>query len=178
MSNRISQSGKVLLTLALLSIFRGMAAAEPAADKPNPKTDALDAIRALAGTWTPVAPPEAGKKSGSVVFRVVSGDSAVIETMFPGTDEEMINMYTLDGDSVMLTHYCAMGNQPHMRLTSSEKGVLKFEFVDGGNLKSRAEAHMDSVELTVNGDRLTEKWSSYRGDKVTGYHTFEFKRQK
>ena len=70
-----------------------------------------------------------------------------------------------------------MGNQPRMRLTSSQDGVLKFEFVDGGNLKSRDEAHMDSLEITVKGDQMKQDWSMYQDGKVTGHHTFELKRQ-
>ena len=28
--------------------------------------------------------------------------------------EDMISMFNLDGDRVVLTHYCAAGNQPRM----------------------------------------------------------------
>jgi hypothetical protein len=37
---------------------------------------------------------------------------------------------------------------------------------------------MDSVEITIKGDRLTQDWAMYQDGKVTGHHTFEFKRQK
>ena len=45
------------------------------------------------------------------------------------------------------------------------------------NLKSRDEAHMDSLVITVNGDHMTQDWSMYADGKVSGHHTFEFKRQ-
>jgi hypothetical protein len=148
------------------------------AQAPMPaKLTPIEQLRALTGTWVAVTPPEKGQKPMTVVFKPTSGGSAVMESMFPGSNEEMINMFTEDGQNVLMTHYCRMGNQPRMRLASSDNGVLRFEFVDGGNLKSRNDAHMDSVELTIQGDRLTEKWGMYQDGKNTGYHTFEFKRQ-
>ena len=113
----------------------------------------------------------------TVVFKSTSGDSAVIETMFPGSNHEMINMYHEDGDAVVLTHYCMLGNQPHMKLMSNDNGVLKFEFAGATNLKSQQEPHMGSVELTIKGDRLSEKWGFYKDGKLEKYETFEFKRQ-
>jgi hypothetical protein len=154
------------------SEFRMQAQAQAA-----PKLTPIEQLRALTGTWVAVAPPEKGQKPMTVVFKPTSGGSAVMESMFPGSNEEMINMFTEDGQSVLMTHYCRMGNQPRMRLASADNGVLRFEFLDGGNLKSRNDAHMDSVEMTIQGDLLTEKWGMYQDGKNTGYHTFEFKRQ-
>ena len=37
---------------------------------------------------------------------------------------------------------------------------------------------MDSVEITIKDGVLVEKWAMYKDGKVTGTHTFEFKRQK
>ncbi len=144
--------------------------------KPNEKASPLDTIRALAGTWVAVE-TEADKPPATIVFKSTSADSAVMETMFPGSDHEMINLYTLDGDVLTLTHYCSMGNQPRMRLAPSDDGALHFDYADAGNLKSRAEPHMDSVQITIQGDRLTEKWAMYRDGKITGYHSFELKRK-
>ena len=43
----------------------------------------------------------------SIEFRVTSAGSVVQETMFPGSDHEMVNMYSVDGDKLLMTHYCA-----------------------------------------------------------------------
>jgi hypothetical protein len=153
------------------SIARG---AEPA--NADVKNAGFEAIRALTGTWVATKPAE-GQKPMTLVFRPTAGGSAIIETMFPGSEREMTNLYTVDDKGVVLTHYCMVGNQPRLRLTSVEKGVLKFEFIDAGNLKSRDEAHMDSLEMTVKGDQMTQRWSMYQDGKVTGDHSFEFKRQ-
>ena len=145
--------------------------------QPARQLSPIDQLRALSGTWVAVAPPEKGQKPAMVVFKPTAGGSAVMETMFPGSDREMVNLFTPDANGLTMTHFCSMGNQPRMRLASADNGVLRFEFLDAGNLKSRNDPHMDSVELAIQGDRLTEKWAMYQDGKISGYHTFEFKRQ-
>src|SRR5258706_5409937 len=81
-----------------------------AASKPNP----IDQIRALSGTWVATAAPENGQNPMSLVFKPTACGSAMMESMFPGTDEEMVNMFTEDGRGLLMTHYCRMGNQPRM----------------------------------------------------------------
>jgi hypothetical protein len=71
-----------------------------------------------------------------------------------------------------------MGNQPTMALKSNNNGAMDFEFKSGGNMKSRDEAHMDAMTLTVAGDKLTEKWSFYQDGKVTSHETFHFTREQ
>src|ERR1051325_5418396 len=66
----------------------------------------LDTLKSLAGTWEMTTPD--GKKLVTE-FQVTANGSAVREIMFPGAgDHEMTNMYSLDGDSMLVTHYCAM----------------------------------------------------------------------
>ena len=140
----------------------------------DPKAAAsLEKLKGLTGTWTST---EQG--GPTMVFRPTSNGTAVIETMMPGSAEEMINMFTADGDTNVMTHYCAMGNQPRMKLTSTDGSAMKFEFVDGGNIKSRNDMHMDGVTFTLDGDKLTEDWSSYADGKVLDHKVFELHRQK
>lgn len=171
----IPRISAILFAFALCVSFT---TADESAKKAQPKGDQLKAICALEGTWVQLkpAPPE-GQRPPTLVFRPTAGGSAVMETMSPGSDHEMLNVYTEDDKGVLLTHYCLMGNQPRMRLTSIKDGVLTFEYVDAGNLKSRDEAHMDGLVITVKGDQMTQDWSMYADGKVTGHHTFELKRQ-
>jgi hypothetical protein len=145
----------------------------------DPKAQAaLDKVKGLTGTWTSTAPAPEGQKPLTLVFRPTAAGSAVIETMFPGTNHEMVNLYTADGQTILLTHYCAQGVQPRMRLNSNpDAKAMKFEFVDGGNIKSRNDPHMDAVTLTIDGDKLTEDWAFYADGKVVDHKVFEFKRQ-
>jgi len=136
----------------------------------------LDAIKKLAGTWVSDEKGMDGKPM-TLEFKVTAAGSAVQETMFPGANHEMVNFYHMDGDRLLVTHYCAMGIQPRMALTSADKGVLKFEFVDCTNLKSRDSAHMDSLQMTLDGDKLVEKWTSFANGKATESVEFALKRK-
>jgi hypothetical protein len=170
----------VSLALAVFTaaVLTGSFAGADDAEKHKLQTPppALDKLKALEGTWamTPAKPDE---KPMTVIFHPTAAGSAVVETMFPGGDHEMINVFTADGDAVVMTHYCAMGSQPRMKAADAKGNVLKFEFVDAGNIKSRDEAHMDAVTLTIDGDKLTEDWSFYQDGKVMEHKVFEFHRQ-
>jgi len=137
----------------------------------------LDRIKALTGTWVGKASEKMGGQQFTINFRPTAAGSAVAETMFPGSNHEMLNVYHGDGSTLMLTHYCAMGVQPRMRLASAEGNRLRFEFVDGANIKSRNDAHMDSLELTVDGNKLTENWSYFKDGKIIENAVFELTRQ-
>jgi hypothetical protein len=168
---------RIKLIIVALALCVALSFADESAKK-QPKGDQLKAICALEGTWVQLKPtPPEGQKPVTLVFKPTAGGSAVMETMGSGSDHEMLNVYTEDERGVLLTHYCVMGNQPRMRLTSVNDGVLTFEYVDGGNLKSRDEAHMDSLTITVKGDTMTQDWAMYADGKVTGHHVFELKRQ-
>ena len=80
------------------------------------KNAGLDRLKKLAGTW--VEADDKGQPTDTIVsvFKVTSNGSAVQETIFPGSDHEMVTVYYIDGPDLVLTHYCALGNQPHLKL--------------------------------------------------------------
>src|SRR5262245_17460834 len=62
----------------------------------------------LPGTW------EARNSAGAIVvesYRVVSNDSALVETFTGSSGRETVTVYHPDRDGLMLTHYCGQGNQ-------------------------------------------------------------------
>jgi hypothetical protein len=91
---------------------------------------AFDKLKALEGTWDASMIKPDGERT-KVVYHVTGSGSVVMETMFAGTDHEMITMYTVDGDSVQATHYCAAGNQPLLRMNAEKSTAsdLVFDFV-------------------------------------------------
>ena len=83
-------------------------------------------IKSLAGTWVPA---DESEMKTNVIYRVTAGGSTVEETLFPGRPDEMVTMYHMDGDSLVLTHYCAAQNQPRMRaLSSADPNEIRFAF--------------------------------------------------
>ncbi len=159
--------------LLLLAVALGTPLAFAGPDE-APKPSRLDAIKALAGDWATT--PEEGAPAMTVSYRVTAAGSAVMETLFAGSPKEMITMYTMDGDDLVLTHYCAMGNQPHMKAAPSKDAmVLHFDWASGGNMKSRDEMHMDSLSMTFkDATHLRHDWTMWKDGKVVKTVTLEF----
>jgi hypothetical protein len=77
-----------------------------------------------------------------------------------GHSEDMISMIHMDGDRLLLTHYCEAGNQPRMSATASPDGkTITFNFLDATNLSSPDAGHMNRVIFTfVDANHHTEDW--------------------
>jgi len=152
-----------------------------AEEKKSPAAAPFERLKALAGTWTgKVRQAGAAEETiATVTWRVTSGGSAVMETIDPGSPHEMVTLYHLDGDQLLLTHYCAAGNQPTMRAAkSADPRTLTFEFVRGTNMKP-PDLHMRSVRITfVDEARTDTEWTSWKGGKPVGTMRFELSRQR
>src|SRR6267142_369137 len=118
--------------LALL-VFALAADADDKHDhKAGAKNAALERHKLLEGAW--VAADKDGKPTEQVVsvFKVTAAGTTVHETIFPGTGHEMVSMYHPDGKDLIMTHYCALGNQPRMKLDpKSPKDEFRFKFAGG-----------------------------------------------
>ena len=183
-----SQRVHVLANGIGLAVLLGLLAGAPALAEVTAE-GAFDRLKELGGTWKGVpegegAEAEAEAKTvGEVVheFRVSANESVVMETMGPGTEYEMINMYHLDGDELVLTHYCSSGNQPVMRLDleASSEDVLVFDFAGGTNLDPATDHYIHSAKLSFGeDDRLESAWTSYGEGKKAGGMTFHLARAK
>jgi len=123
------------------------------------QTDAQKAYRILQtmpGTWEGTAEG----KPLQVTFKETAGGSAILsEILGP---EDMITMFHFDGpDRLLMTHYCAAGNQPRLRASLSPDGkVLTFDFVDATNLASPDAGHMQRVVFTLlDANHHVEEWT-------------------
>ena len=153
MTKRFWVGGLVLLAVATVG-RGGDKAGEKAGSQP-----ALERMKKLAGTW--VAVGEDGKPTEQVVsvIKVTAAGSAVHETLFPGQPHEMVSVYTRDGDDQMMTHYCALGNQPRMKADpNSPPNQIHFRFAGGSNLDPAKDMHMHEGTITFVDDDHIE-WS-------------------
>jgi hypothetical protein len=85
-------------------------------------------------------------------------------------------MIHLDGDRLLLTHYCVARNQPRLVATQmSEDGrTITFEFLDGTNLASRDRGHMDKVVYTFPDDtHYTSRWTWYQNGQESWMEQIE-----
>jgi len=141
---------KIWLLLFTISLCLPMVAL---ADSPT----GMDQIKALTGEWDGT---NSEGKPLHLSFKLVSGGTAVMETMQAGP-EDMVTMYYPDGNSVMMTHYCMAQNQPRMKASASaDAKTMSFQFVDATNLASANAGHMHHLVLSFPDDKhLSEQWT-------------------
>jgi hypothetical protein len=122
-------------------------------------TPAFDQLKSLAGQWEGTTPD--GKKV-QVSYELISNGSVLMERLHPGNEPDMITMYSLDGDRILVTHYCSMGNQPTMQTAASlaANGKLDFTFLRLAGAKSPDEGHMAALTVSMpDKNHLVQTWT-------------------
>ena len=174
MTKACSLTGVAVLALTMV------AATE---EKPGTKAQeppGLARLKAMSGEWTAVPTDEKEGHSGRMTYKVTAGGSAVAETIFPGSDHEMLSVYHAEGGDLVMTHYCMLGNQPKMR---AERGgdpkKLVFKCVPGGSVKCATEEHMHQCTMTfIDDDHVKTEWVLFKEGKEAGKHGFKLERKK
>jgi hypothetical protein len=152
---------------------------------------AFTKLKTLVGTWKSKPSEEqkaqAKKEHGenlpdevAVTFKLTGAGSALVETQFPGMPHEMVSVYHLDGKELRMTHYCAAGNQPRVKLdrAKSTPDQLVFVFDGGTNLDPEKDMHIHGVNITFEKDgAVTSAWEGYAGGKKAGTTTFNMTRK-
>lgn len=134
----------------------------------------FDKLKSLAGTWE-------GKTTGGqmaeVSFRVTGNGSAMMSEI--KSEDDMITMFHLDGNRLLMTHYCGAGNQPRMQGTVSPDGkTFAFDFLDATNLAGPQAGHMHRAVFTiVDADHHTEEWT-WTADGKDNKELFALQRKK
>jgi hypothetical protein len=146
------KSLRLIVSLVLLSLS-APAFAQSGAQK------SFDKLKTLAGSWEGAM--DGGSLKGQVTMRVTSmGNTLMHEMKSTERPDDPISMFTLDGDRLLMTHYCDAGNQPHMLGTVSADGkTIAFDFLNATNLLSSQEGHMQHVVFTlIDANHHTELW--------------------
>jgi hypothetical protein len=147
--------------------------APASAEPPSPKASPLDRFKGLKGTWDADIDGD-GAPDGTVEYRVIGAGSAVAETLFAGTEHEMVTVYHMNGADLMCTHYCAAGNQPRLKATRIEKDSVAFAMIDITNLTDPKGMHMNAAVFTFNADGTVRSvWQSVADGKPG--HTADFR---
>ncbi|MEE9131065.1 MAG: hypothetical protein V3T84_13685 [Phycisphaerales bacterium] len=138
----------------------------------------FEQLKTLVGEWRVTGTHGEEVMDASISYRITAAGSVVMETMFGGTEHEMVTMYHLDGDNLMLTHYCAMQNQPRMKAApSSDTNEITFTYLDGTNMASDQAPHMHSVTFVFLGeDQIKTVWSMHAEGAEQSQAKFSLKR--
>ncbi len=144
-----------------------------------PQTPEWQAIKSLVGNWEGFYEMDGKKVPTAVEVRLTGGGSAVMHVMAKDTPYEMVTMFHPDGDRLLATHYCGAHNQPRMALVRGEApNQMRFEFVDGTNIKP-GDTYMKRLVVTiVDADHHDEAWTSISDGKETPPSVFRYTRKK
>jgi hypothetical protein len=169
------------VTLALAAALAAAGAPASADEKATPATpQSFETLKKLAGDWVEIG--KDGKPTDQVVssIRVTAAGTAIQETLFPGTEHEMVTMYHQDGADLVLTHYCMLGNQPRMRAEpGTDANRIVFKFIGATNLKSDDEQHMHQATLTIEDkDHFKSEWVSCKDGKPCHEVSFNLVRKQ
>jgi len=137
--------------------------------------ESFDKLKSLAGTWEGTSP----KGPVTVSYRVMANGSSVVSEI-TGPEDNMISVFNMDKDRLLMTHYCGAGNQPRMVASTSPDGkILTFDFVDGTNIMPSQAGHMRELVVSMpDGDHHREQWVFATTDGKEMKETFELTRKK
>ncbi len=139
----------------------------PAAGAAEGAHDAFERLKALEGTW------RAERPDGDVstkVYTVTAGGSTVSETYARqgDNDHDMLTVYHLEGDRLVLTHFCSVGNRPKMVADGGSKGTITFEMDTSRGpaavgLSDLDEGHMRRAVFELSSeDTMTQRWTFFQ----------------
>jgi len=165
--------------LAFLPILFASLSSGPPAESSggSPARAAFARFRAMEGEW--VGTSTRGWKE-KISFRTIAGGSAVLESSFDAhPSETMATLWAMDGERLLLTHYCVSGTQPRLVATAfeDEGRTVTFTFLDGGNLPSRDRGHMDRVVYRfLSADRVESRWAWFQKGEERWMERIELER--
>ena len=137
----------------------------------------FDRLKTLVGTWEATGPQ--GRPLTNTI-RLVSNGTALEEIFQSVEDDQMVTLYTPDGNRLAMTHYFAAGNQPRMESPTVTGDQKEFDFSLTGitNLANPNSGHMRHLLIQIaDQDHFTEKWT-WRENGKDQVHTIHFKRTK
>ena len=112
------------------------------------------------------------------IFSLTAGGTAVMAEDKMGA-EEMLSLFYVDGDRLLMTHFCPSGNQPRMQATiSPDLKTISFDFLDATNLPNRQAGHMHrATYIFSDADHYSQEWTWMQDSKSTTFRS-EMQRKK
>jgi hypothetical protein len=138
----------------------------------------FERVKQLAGTWEGTSNMGKSEEKIKVEYKLTAGGSALIETLSPGNEGEMVSVYHDQKGKLAMTHYCMLRNRPHMTLAKSDAQSLELVFAKKGNAINPAkEKHMHAVSFSfTDNDHIVQKWTLFDKGKKAGDVEFKLTR--
>lgn len=155
----------ILLIASFLVASTGAVADTPKSDKTSDAAAAFARLKALVGEW------ESDSKA-HMSYELVAGGTALVERETMPDMPPMVTVYYVDGNRLLLTHYCMAGNQPRMqaRRIDAAAGEIDFDFLDATNLASPNAGHMHTAKMRLtDNNHFSSEWTYFEnGQKKFG----------
>ena len=173
-----SDFGRTTLTiLSMVTVLSGAVQNSVATDSKTQAIEAFQRFKKLEGKWK-------GRSTKgwqeTVEYRTIAAGTVVVESSFDAhPNEQMMTMFHLDDNRLVLTHYCVAKNQPRLVATSfSDDGrTIAFSFLDATNLSSRDKGHMDkAIFRFVDDNHISSQWTWYQNGKERWMEQIELER--
>ena len=136
----------------------------------------LDRFKSMVGAWQGKSPSGG---TSEVTYHLAAGGTAVMADMHMA-DEDMVSMYYVDGDQLLMTHFCPSNNQPRMKaVISPDLNTVTFDFLDATNLPGPQTGHMHRAVFLFSADstHYSEEWTWKQEGKDHKMY-FEMERKK
>ena len=91
----------------------------------------------------------------------------------------MLSLFYVDGERLLMTHFCPSGNQPRMQASlSPDLRTISFDFLDATNLPSPQAGHMHHAPyIFSDADHYSQEWTWKQDGKSTTFRS-EMQRKK
>ncbi len=170
-----TSSQSLSLCVVAMLLLTGTIIAQQA-EKSN-STTAFEQLSSLVGEWK-------GVQDGidiSLTYTLTAEGSTLMEEFRPAKGPVMMTMFSVDGDHLVATHYCSVGNQPQMvteTIAQPQNKALVFSLVRVTGMKTPEDWHNTGLEILLEDqDHLTQKWT-YLYQGKTGTTIFHFTRKQ
>jgi len=158
--------------LVMVTAMSGQAAPRGASES----AAAFKRLAALVGEWKGLQ----GDTEINLTYTLTADGSALME-QFRAAKDAMVTMFTVDGDHLIATHYCAAGNQPQMvtpTITEALAKSLTFSLSHVTGMKTQGDWHNTGLMVTLEDTQhLTQVWT-YEHNGKKGTNTFRFTRTR
>jgi len=157
----------LVITLTLLAVIAAGSlttfAGEGQMGAPVTHSKDFDRMKGLVGVWEGRVDMGHGMDQLKVAYELTSAGNAIVERFAAGKPHEMVTVYYDYNGMLAMTHYCSLGNQPHMELTTSGDNAMQFVLSEKApNLVSLQEPHMHAHGIAMDGkNSMTQTWTLY-----------------